>query len=49
MAAAIDKLYGSAAFKIIGVALVAAALLAGAGTVYLGSRTLTLRADLEKA
>lgn len=48
VAAVIEKLYGSAAFKIIGGALVAAALLAGAGTVYLGSHTLTLRADLEK-
>jgi predicted nucleic acid-binding Zn-ribbon protein len=48
VASVMDKLYGSAAFKVIGAALVAAALLAGAGTVYLGSHTMTLRADLEK-
>jgi hypothetical protein len=47
-AAVMDKLYASAAFKVIAGALVSAALLAGAGTVYLGSHTLTLRADLEK-
>ncbi len=48
LAGLIDKFYGSSAFKLIGGALVAAALLAGAGTVYLGTHTLTLRDDLEK-
>lgn len=43
-----EKFYGSSAFKVIGGSLVAAALLAGGGTVYLGAQTLTLRDDLEK-
>src|ERR1700675_4693321 len=39
---------GSWAFKIIGGALVAAAFLAGAGTLFLGAHSLSLREDLEK-
>jgi ABC-type transporter Mla subunit MlaD len=43
-----ERFYGSWAFKIIGGALVAAALLAGGGTLYLFSHTLSLREDLDK-
>jgi len=43
-----EKFYKSWAFRIIGLALVAAAFLAGAGTLFLGQHTLTLREDLEK-
>ncbi len=44
-----EKFYGSWAFRIVGFALVAAAFLAGAGSLFLGEHTLTLREDLEKA
>jgi hypothetical protein len=43
-----EKFCKSWTFRIIGFALVAAALLAGGGTLFLGERTLSLRDDLEK-
>ena len=43
-----EKNYKSSVFRISGIALIAAAFLAGAGTLFLGEYTLRLREDLEK-
>ena len=44
-----EKYYQSWAFRIVGFALVAAAFLAGGGTLFLGDKTLNVKEELENA